>query len=64
MISNKDNVLTGVGNKRLNNIDAVHSENTAAWTDEEKVVGEGKVSAPSNINIINAKEWVDNGSKL
>lgn len=64
MTLNKENVLTGAGNKRLNNTDAVHSENTAAWTDTEKVIGEAKVSVPSSTNTINAKEWVDDGSKL
>lgn len=64
MKSDKSKVLTGAGNKRLNNLEATHNEGTAAWADTEKMVGEAKVSVPSENNVLNAKEWVDNGSRL
>ena len=60
----KSNALKGQNNKRLNNVDEIHNEATAAWSDNYEVAPKTHVSTPSTDAVINAKEWVDNGSKL
>lgn len=64
MKTNRENVLTGSHNKRLNNTDTMHNEGTAAWADTHQVMARTAVSIPSVDNTINAKDWVDDGSKL
>lgn len=59
-----NNVLSGANNKRLNNVDVINSSATAAYADVERTIEEGNVPIPSENDIVNAKEWVDNGSKL
>lgn len=56
--------LTGENNKRLNSSIPTHDESTAAWCDTKKTLKDSHVSIPSEQGVINAKEWVDNGSKL
>lgn len=41
-----------------------HSSETAAWSESYKVIPESNVTIPSIENVIDAKEWVDDGSKL
>lgn len=60
----QDNVLTGKGNKRLNNTDPLHEQNTAAIADAQKVISETQMTIPSTLNVVNAKDWVDDGSRL
>lgn len=64
MDNHQDNVLTGAHNKRLNNTHPTNNERTAARTDADKVLDNTKVTVPSEQNVVNAKEWVDNGSRL
>ncbi|MGL4737836.1 MAG: CDIF630_02480 family spore surface protein [Cellulosilyticaceae bacterium] len=59
-----DNVLTGKGNQRLGNTESFHEETTAAITDAKEVLQDTQVTVPSELNIINAKDWVDDGSQL
>ncbi len=56
--------VRGENNIRLNSKDPIKNEGTAAWADAERLMKETQVNVPSERNIINAKEWVDNGSRL
>lgn len=56
--------LSGENNKRLKAHRPTNNASTAAWADIEKLQPESKVSTPSLENVVNAKEWVDNGSRL
>ena len=60
MESKKARALKGKDNKRL----LVGNESTAAWADVEKLKPHSKVSIPSIKGVEEAKDWVDNGSKL
>ena len=51
-------------NGRRKNTDKIHSEETAAWAGIDKVIPESQVSIPSTESVIDAREWVDDGSKL
>lgn len=64
MKDQKDQVLDGKNNKRINNIDELNNEATAAWADVEKEILKTHVGIPSVEGVISAKDWVDNGSKL
>lgn len=64
MKNQKEHALSGKGNKRLNNTEAVQSEGTAAWANASKVISNTHVTVPSEMNTVNAKDWVDDGSKL
>ena len=64
MTNTKSQALNGKDNKRLNNLDRLHSEKTEARCNiahETKIAG---VDVPDVTNVIHSKEWVDNGSKL
>ena len=54
----------GEHDARLLSDDPIKNEGTAAWAHKERVMEETNVNVPSERNIINAKEWVDNGSRL
>jgi hypothetical protein len=62
--NNQNNQLDGHNNKRLTSSKPVDNEGTAAWANEKNKQKNSNVSIPSVDNVINAKEWVDNGSKL
>ena len=64
MIINKKNALTGSDNKRLNTDAATNRENTAAWQNKEQEYRVDEVNKPSIESVIDAKDWVDNGSRL
>lgn len=51
-------------NKRLNKIDPTNREGTAAWQNFEGFYKVDQVGKPSEQDVIDAKDWVDNGSKL
>lgn len=53
-----------VSNARLKNIIPTNNEGTAAWQSSESKDPEDQVSKPSIERVIDAKDWVDNGSKL
>lgn len=60
----KYNQLEGKNNIRLTSSKPTNNEGTAAWANEKSRQKKSDVSIPSLENVINAKEWVDNGSKL
>lgn len=64
MQSKKTKALSGENNKRLKAHRPTNSEVNAAWSDIDKLRPKSKVGVPSLENVIDAKEWVDNGSKL
>ena len=64
MAREKINMTNRSNNARLNSTTPVKREDTAAWADIDSVLPHSKVSVPSDENVLNAKEWVDNGSKL
>ncbi len=51
-------------NKRLDTVKPTNNEGTAAWQDAEAKNKIDNVSKPSIERVVDAKDWVDNGSKL
>ena len=65
MQSKKAQPLSGEHNKRLKSYRPVKNEGTAAWANIDRLRQDGsKVSIPSELNVKEAKDWVDNGSRL
>ena len=65
MQSKKAQPLSGEHNKRLKAHRPVKNEGTAAWANIDNLRTDGsKVSIPSLDNVVEAKDWVDNGSRL
>ena len=62
--SKKAKALSGAGNKRLKSYRPTNNAENAAWADIDKLRAESKVSIPSLSNVEEAKDWVDNGSRL
>ena len=56
--------LSGKRNKRLHSHVRVGNNYTAAWADQHVIYPETNVTAPSEEMTEEAKDWVDNGSKL
>lgn len=56
--------LSGKRNKRLNSKLRLNNNYTAAWAEAYKVYPHTNVTAPSEEQTEEAKDWVDNGSKL
>lgn len=63
-MSKKDKALSGADNKRLKKYRPTNSEQNAAWADIDKLKPDSKVGTPSLQSVIDAKEWVDDGSRL
>ena len=63
MTNTKSQALNGKHNKRLNNLDRFHSDETEARCNIAYETS-SKVDIPDTNQIIHSKEWVDNGSKL
>jgi hypothetical protein len=59
-----ENTLKGDRNDRLDKCTPICKENTAAWSETDKTIKTSNVTIPSQANVINAKEWVDDGSRL
>ena len=59
----KVKALSGENNKRLNKYRPTKQEAHAAWADIDKLKPHSKVGVPSLEGVVNAKEWVDNGSR-
>lgn len=57
-------ILSDKNNSRLDKGRSIHKEDTAAWNETDQVLNPGNVSIPSSENVAEAKEWVDNGSRL
>lgn len=64
MQNKKAKALSGANNKRLTKHRPTNNAQTAAWADIDKLKPESKVSIPSLSNVEEAKEWVDDGSRL
>ena len=64
MIKNKEVALTGTNNKRLSQMDLLNNKNTFPLADEHFVTKNENLTTPSKEDVIHAKEWVDNGSRL
>lgn len=64
MNSNHKNTLSGKDNKRLDQSTPTRKEGTAAWSEEKELLKTSNVAIPSQPSVENAKEWVDNGSRL
>jgi hypothetical protein len=64
MQKDMQNMLSGKDNSRLNETTPMHREDTAAWNETKNVLKPSKVSIPSELNVEQAKEWVDDGSRL
>lgn len=64
MQDNKSKALSGKNNKRLNNTDTRNSEITFPLADAQEINQAAGTSSPSIEDVIHAKEWVDNGSRL
>lgn len=56
--------LSGKDNKRLYAYEPTNNEGTAAWAEEKDALPKSQVEIPSVANIDEAKDWVDNGSRL
>ncbi|MPM36156.1 hypothetical protein SDC9_82751 [bioreactor metagenome] len=70
MNTNKDNVnhgvsrqLRGKDNERLCSTTPVNNGYTAAILDKQDEYPDSKVPIPSLDSVIEAKDWVDNGSR-
>lgn len=44
--------------------DAIHNSDITAGRDTDKYVAPSYVTSPTLEEVVNAKEWVDNGSRL
>ena len=65
MQSKKTQPLSGEHNKRLKSYRPTNNQGTAAWSNIENLRNDGsKVPIPSLNNVEEAKDWVDNGSRL
>lgn len=51
-------------NKRSFTKKSRFSQSTAAWANKNHVTTDANVSIPSDSAVNEAKDWVDNGSKL
>jgi len=63
-MNKKNNQLGGIDNRRLTAFRPTDNEGTAAWANEETKQKHTDVSIPKIEGVIEAKEWVDDGSKL
>lgn len=60
----KTESLRGKNNKRLDSTVATNCEYSAAWQNKESEYNVDEVNKPSYNDVVEAKDWVDNGSKL
>lgn len=63
-VRGSSNCLSGIDNDRLEHVEPIRSEATAAWANIDKSMDVSMVSLPSEDNVESSKRWVDNGSKL
>lgn len=63
-MNKKARPLTGANNARLKKHRPTNSQYTAAWADIDKLQADSKINIPAIEDVIHAKEWVDNGSRL
>ncbi|MEG0855485.1 MAG: DUF3787 domain-containing protein [Terrisporobacter sp.] len=55
--------LSGKENERLYSTTPVNNAYTAAFADAAEVMPESNVTIPSLESVLEAKDWVDNGSQ-
>jgi len=60
----KTKSLDGRDNKRLETTKPTNKEVTAAYQNRAREYNVDKVNIPSLDDVVEAKDWVDNGSKL
>lgn len=60
----KQTALDGKDNKRLYSSRPTNSEGTAAWSEDSEIMPVSKVEIPDTDFVEEAKDWVDNGSRL
>lgn len=64
MLIHKKENYQGENNKRINTVKPTNSEGTAAWQSSETNYKVDQVNKPSIDRVMDAKDWVDNGSQL
>uniref|UniRef100_N2AIX7 DUF3787 domain-containing protein n=1 Tax=Eubacterium plexicaudatum ASF492 TaxID=1235802 RepID=N2AIX7_9FIRM len=64
MNDKKSQPLKGASNQRLDKTSQSDSQSTAAWAGTDHYAQKSNVSIPKTSAVENAKEWVDNGSRL
>lgn len=64
MAKKEKDALQGKNNKRLNTCKPTNCECTAAWANSDELYDVELVNKPSIDKVVDAKDWVDNGSKL
>lgn len=64
MKDNKCEALTGSDNKRINNVDVRNNQCTFPLVDVQTVIQNANLTIPPEEDVIHAKEWVDDGSRL
>jgi hypothetical protein len=64
MIVNRKDNFQGKNNKRLHTVNPTNNEGTAAWQNSASNYDVDLVNKPSLVCVVDAKDWVDNGSKL
>ena len=64
MIIRSNENFQGKNNKRCKTCNPTNNEGTAAWQNSEDNYKVDNVNKPSLDRVIDAKDWVDNGSKL
>lgn len=64
MIVNKKNIFKSNDNKRIEKSKPTSNEGTAAWQNSEANFKIDNVNKPSIESVVDAKDWVDNGSRL
>jgi hypothetical protein len=64
MLFKRKDQLQGSSNVRLSTEKATNNEGTAAWQNREERYKVDQVNKPSIESVVDAKDWVDNGSKL
>ena len=62
--SKKAQPLSGKDNRRLKLKTPVAQNSAAAWAEIDKLRPHSNTPVPSLENVIEAKDWVDNGSRL
>ena len=63
LLENKAKALTGENNRRLDLKLALDQGLNAPISEANQVMPESNVTIPSEENVIQAKDWVDNGSR-
>ena len=64
VMGKKDGQLDGHDNRRMTAYRPTDNEGTAAWTKEKTKQKLTNVVIPDEEGVSEAKNWVDNGSKL